>query len=1680
MKKLTLALILFLLFVANKMEGQCTLTSAAGTDAQTICIGSAITDITYTFAGATSGSASGLPGGLTQSFAAPNLTISGTPTNSGPFNFSVTFSDGSGSCTSNGTIIVDPLPDAAGSITGAAAVCPESSGNSYSISAIPNATSYSWSYSGTGATIGGSGTSITLSFAAGATTGTLSVYGVNACGNGTSSSLAISFSPLPDAAGSITGSASVCPESSGNTYSISAIPNATSYAWSYSGTGATIGGTGTSITLSFAAGATTGTLSVHGVNACGNGTSSSLAISFSPLPDAAGSITGSASVCPESSGNTYSISAIPNATSYAWSYSGTGATIGGSGTTITLSFAAGATTGTLSVNGVNACGNGTSSSLAVSFTPSPDAAGTITGSTTVCQGQNAVAYSIPAIANATSYLWTYSGSGATFHSETTNSITIDFSSGATAGTLSVKGVNSCAQGTASNISVNVSPLPAAAGAITGSATVCQGQSSVSYSIPAIADADSYVWAYSGTGHTITGSGTSITISFSNSATSGTLTVHGSNTCGTGTNGSLAITVNPLPGAAGTITGTGTVCEGSNGISYSVPAISNASSYSWSYSGSNVVINGTTASVTLDFGVGATAGNLTVYGVNGCGNGTVSASYPVTVNLATGDPVFTSGSTVRCADNNTETYTATAANSTSISYAISPTGTPYSGFNTGTGQITWKSGFSGTAVITATATGLCGTKSEARVVTTYAAAPSTPGNISGSNAVCQNQAAVSYSIAAVSNTQDYLWIVPPEVTIVSGQGTTGIVVNFSTAGNYTISVKAHNTCGYSAAKDYSVTARLLPTATISGTATVCKDATANITFTNPTSNAITVTYNINGGADLTKNVNASSSATVSVTTSTPGEYVYNLVSVKYQSGTVCSNTVSGSATVTVNPTAGSPTAITVSAGTEPTCAPSGGIVTMYSTTATNSTGFNWSLSNAAAGSINSSGAMTWNNGYSGTVDIRVTPVGCGTPVQVTRTVTVNPLPSVTFVSGSVETRINSTGVIYTTQPGKSGYNWSLSGGGTGTATNESYSVNWTSAGVNTVYVNYADGNGCTAASPSSRTVTVVPRPVVSGLTITGYPQKGGTMTADYTYTDGSSTGTDNSTYQWYRAGSAIIGATSKTYSPVDADVDKVLTVEVTPRSTFGAPFNTGTSVLSPGSDPIEDIIGVPVADEVCITGVRKAGSILRGYYRYTYNKAEGVSIHKWFRKIGAAAPVQIASGIEYAVQPADTLDDTDIIFGVIPVSSNKTPVSGVLATSDPIAKITGLKSIYSVVAPDVTLTANIGGGFFSGPGVTGNIFSPPDAKVGYHKINYFLFIEKTNYTCSQKAVQSVHVDPNVSSFSGMKNVFCFDDSKTEITVLNVPATAVFHNFYCTEMAGIEPGSSPTSIWLTPGKFTPEKPQELFFEYYDFNLLFGYYTYYVISYKFTVERVSPVKLLNLDPNYCIDAADEYLSIEGIYPPGGTATWTGSLLTDTKVNSAYFNPSDGVAGTRYIIEYQYTTINLCKTPVVRDTATVHALPNAEFTLKPSYNIDGGSIPLIPVSGGGVFSGNGVTGNPIAGYKLFPDLAGTGDDNITYTISNANACKSTKTYPTNIRKAKGTITGIPSVICYTGKSYNITVTGLPKTGVSGKSFTNTKGTLEYTPGDTTAIYSERKAGKGPDELTFSYLWDGIQYKLS
>ncbi|MGL2994935.1 Ig-like domain-containing protein [Flavobacterium sp. TSSA_36] len=88
------------------------LTSAVGTDAQTLCANTAMTNIVYTTTKVTNAVVTGLPAGVSANFAANTLTISGTPTAAGVFNYTIQTSSAQCATVANvtGTITVTALP----------------------------------------------------------------------------------------------------------------------------------------------------------------------------------------------------------------------------------------------------------------------------------------------------------------------------------------------------------------------------------------------------------------------------------------------------------------------------------------------------------------------------------------------------------------------------------------------------------------------------------------------------------------------------------------------------------------------------------------------------------------------------------------------------------------------------------------------------------------------------------------------------------------------------------------------------------------------------------------------------------------------------------------------------------------------------------------------------------------------------------------------------------------------------------------------------------------------------------------------------------------------------------------------------------------------------------------------------------------------------------------------------------------------------------------------------------------------------------------------------------------------------------------------------------------------------------------------------------------------------------
>ena len=183
-------------------------------------------------------------------------------------------------------------------------------------------------------------------------------------------------------------------------------------------------------------------------------------------------------------------------------------------------------------------------------------------------------------------------------------------------------------------------------------------------------------------------------------------------------------------------------------------------------------------------------------------------------------------------------------------------------------------------------------------------------ISGNASVCLNAASPLITFTAASTVAPYTFTYTinngpaQNITSTSGNSVT-IPVTTSAAGTFLytlISVKDGSafTCSQLQTGSATVIVNPLPTATISGTTEVCVNAPLPLViFTGAAGLApYTFTYTINGGANQTI-TSAGNTASISVPTGAAGNFIYQLVSVKDASSTVCSQLQTGTASVTVN-------------------------------------------------------------------------------------------------------------------------------------------------------------------------------------------------------------------------------------------------------------------------------------------------------------------------------------------------------------------------------------------------------------------------------------------------------------------------------------------------------------------------------------------------------------------------------------------------------------------------------------------------------------------------------------------------------------------------------------------------------------------------------------------------------------
>ena len=1008
-----------------------------------ICVGGTV-NLSANSTGATAWSWSG-PSGASSTLQNPSFT----PTATGTYSLTVS-TTGSGcnpATVYTTTVTVNPAPSSTGA-TNDGAIC---IGGTATLSANSTAAT-AWSWSGPDGFTSSVQNPTATPTATGTYSLTLSSTG-SGCNPATVYTTTVTVNPVPSSTGATNGGA-ICV---GGTATLSANSTAAT-AWSWSGPDGFTSSVQNPTATPTATGTYSLTLSSTG-SGCNPATVYTTTVTVNPVPSSTGATNGGA-ICV---GGTATLSANSTGAT-AWSWSGPDGFTSSVQKPTATPTATGTYSLTLSSTG-SGCNPATVYTTTVTVNHVPSSTGATNGGA-ICVGGTATLSANSTAATA----WSWNGPDG-FTSSVQNPTATPTATGTYSLTLSSIG-SGCNPATVYTTTVTVNPLPAA---ITGSTSVCVGSTTnlinsgggtwmstntaaatigsstgivagvssgttvISYILPTscftttivTVNATPVVSATSGTAQICAGATTTLSnatssgVWSSSNTTTATVSAAGivtglvagtSNISYTVTNGfgcanvaAYIITVNPVPVIV-SVTGPTNLCVGASGA-----FTSSTTGGSWSSSNVAVATIGTSGAVSA-----LTSGTSTItYSVTNAFGCTTEVLTIITVN-ATPSVTAITGSLNACVG-------------ASVTLSSTPTGGTWISSNTAVATIS-SAGIvngltAGTTSITYTVTNAFSCSNATSVVMTLNAVP-VPSNISGSLSVCTG-ATTSLAVSGISGGT---W--SSSNLSVASVGTSGIVTGGSAG---TASVNYTTFCG-TATRVVTVNPRPA-IATIGNDAPVCAGDTVHLS-SSASGGTGSLSYNWSGPGSFS--ATGSGPAISGSATASTGTFTLTVTDIN-----ACAATGTNTTLVSVNPLPA------VIAGNPNICI---GFSTNLSNTVS---GGNWTSSNSALASVNSSGVVSGNVLGTAIISYQL-PTGCYRTMQVT----VNPFPE-PIVGDSL---IYCIGTSVALTSGTAGGNWTSSNPAIVSANAGTGVVTATGPGVATI--SYTAGSVC------ARTVEVTVNPTMN--------------------------------------------------------------------------------------------------------------------------------------------------------------------------------------------------------------------------------------------------------------------------------------------------------------------------------------------------------------------------------------------------------------------------------------------------------------------------------------------------------------------------------------------------------------------------------------------------------------------------
>lgn len=386
----------------------------------------------------------------------------------------------------------------------------------------------------------------------------------------------------------------------------------------------------------------------------------------------------------------------------------------------------------------------------------------------------------------------------------------------------------------------------------------------------------------------------------------------------------------------------------------------------------------------------------------------------------------------------------------------------------------------------------------------------------------------------------------------------------------------------------------------------------------------------------------------------------------------------------------------------------------------------------------------------------------------------------------------------------------------------------------------------------------------------------------------------------------------------------------------------------------------------------------------------------------------------------------------------------------------INPLYNVVGKPDTLKGNPVGGSFIGLGISNNIFYPSVAGTGGPYAITYSYADLNS--CSNYVTKQTFVQNALAVIAGINQTktYCIDDAVDTFFV--IPNNGLPNGSFSG--SGIK-YLNTDSIIFNP-KFAGAGSHIISYTYLGLDGK----TLFTVSDVIDVDSIGQVDFVGLENQYCSNQ-HSVSALTALAPSSGTGLFT--ISPNTSALKSYGNiaflttDSLGNVPSSFNVVYKFISNTTGCVAQINKTFLLHAPTTVSFVCKNFYNIVSPPDTLSGIPVGGIFSGDGISGN-----LFLPNLANLGNHTISYSYVDANNCYSQFLKNVTIEQATEKFSGINSsgIFCYDAPSDTFFV--LPDQGKSHGFF--------YGPGlkmigVDTVLFTPSIAGAGMKKIYYSYL---------